>query len=284
MFHSSRKSIGVIAWLGGVLVAALSGSGLAEDGGKSLAEQARDPTASLTAFAVRYDYIESFHNLPDASQTQIVVQPIIPWKWGEQRHIARLTVPYVTNAPDWGLLSQQAAAGLPPNFVPTQEQEGLADIAAVDLLIFDTSWGRQGFGAAIVMPTASDPALGSEKWSIGPAYVAITKFGEVSAGFLAQWLVSVAGDKNREDVNSFSLQPFAGYGFGDGWSVQLSDMNFNYDLKRDRWNSVPLGVRIEKLITIGNLPARLYVEYEHNFKDDDVAPANTIRIAFVPLL
>ncbi len=249
-----------------------------------LAAAARDPTASVTAFAIRYDYIESFHNLPNADQGQVVLQPIIPWKWGEQKHIARLTAAYVTSGPDWGILSQEAANGIPPNYTPTAKQEGLADMAAVDLLIFDTAWGRQGIGAALVMPTASDPALGSEKWSIGPAYVAITKFGEVSAGFLAQWLVSVAGKSDRDDINSFSLQPFAGYGFGDGWSVQLSDMNFNYDLERDRWNSAPLGARLEKLVKIGDLPTRVYVEYERNFIDDDVAPKNTLRVALVPLL
>lgn len=193
-------------------------------------------------------------------------------------------MPYVTSAPDWGLLSEEAANGIPPNYTPTEKQEGLADIAAVDILIFDTSWGRQGFGAAVIMPTASDPALGSEKWSIGPAYVAITKFGPVSAGFLAQWLYSVAGEKDRDDINTIALQPFAGYGFGNNWSVQLSDMNFSYDLKRERWNSAPLGGRIEKLVTIGNLPVRIYLEYEHNFIDDDVAPDNTIRFGFVPLL
>ena len=272
------------AFMGTLLALMLTPAAFAEEQGQSLAEKARDPTASLTAFAIRFDSITKFHNLPGADQSQFVLQPIIPWKWGEQIHIARLTVPYVAKAPDWGLLAEQAAAGLPPNYVPTDQQKGLADMAAVDVMIFNTSWGRQGFGAAIVMPTASDPALGTEKWSIGPAYVAITKFGPVSAGFLAQWLVSVAGDKDRDDVNSFGLQPFGGYGFGDGWSVQLSDMNFNYDVKNGRWNSIPLGVRMEKLVTIGNLAARLYAEYEHNFQDNDVAAANTIRIGFVPLL
>jgi hypothetical protein len=60
-------------------------------------------------------------------------------------------------------------------------------------------------------------------------------------------------------------------------------MNFNYDLESSRWNSLPLGGRIEKFVTIGTLPARIYLEYEHNFQDNDVAPADTIRLAFVPL-
>ena len=284
MLHSFRKATGVIAWLVGVLVVTLSGAGLAEDGGKSLAEQARDPTASLTAFQIRFDYIESFYNLPNADETQLVLQPIIPWKWGSQRHIARITAPYVTSGPDWGVIAGETQAGIPPNYVPTAKKEGLGDVAAVDLLIFDTSWGRQGIGAAVVMPTASDPALGSEKWSIGPAYVAIAKLGEVQTGFLAQWLVSVAGASNRDDINSLALQPFAGYGFGDGWSLQLSEMVYTYDFEHSRWSSLPLGGRIEKLIQIGNLPARLYFEYERNLQDDDVAPKNTFRIALVPLL
>jgi len=250
----------------------------------SLAEQARDPTASVTAFSIRYDMITKFHNLDDADQSQIVLQPVIPWKWGNQKHVSRITLPYVTSAPDWGTLSDDSATGLPPNYVPSLEQEGLADIAAVDLFIFDTDWGRYGVGPAVILPTASDPALGSEKLSIGPAYVAITKIGEANVGMLAQWLVSVAGESDRDDVNSISLQPFGGIGFGEGWSVQLSDMNFSYDVERSSWNSLPLGARLEKLVTIGDLSARVFVEYEHNFRDSDVAPADTIRIAFVPLL
>jgi len=50
------------------------------------------------------------------------------------------------------------------------------------------------------------------------------------------------------------------------------------------WGSLPLGLRLEKLVTIGKLPARLYVDFEHNFADRGVAPENTIRFAFVPLL
>ena len=70
-----------------------------------LAEQARDPTASTTAFAIRHDTISSFHHLPEAELSQVVPQPIIPCKWGKQRQITHLTLPYVTRAPDWGALT-----------------------------------------------------------------------------------------------------------------------------------------------------------------------------------
>jgi hypothetical protein len=253
-------------------------------GGESIAAAARDPTAPVTAFQIQYRYTSSFHNLPDADQGSLVLQPIVPWKWGEQRHITRVTVPYVTSGPDWGQLADSAATGIPPNFTPTGKQEGLADIAAVDLLIFDADWGRWGVGAATVLPTASDPALGSEKWSVGPAFVAITTKGAWQMGALAQWLVSVAGESDRDDVNTLTLQPFGGYGFGKGWSVQLSEAVYNYDIERGRLTSIPLGLRVEKLVQIGDLPVRLYAEYEYNFKDSEVSPENIFRIAVVPLL
>jgi len=267
-----------------VLLFTISATALAQEKPKDLASAARDPTASLTAFAIRYDVTTSFHNLPDADQQQLVLQPIIPWKLGKQQHIARITLPYVTSGPDWGVIAEDAAAGLPPNYVPTAKQDGLADTAVVDVIISKTSWGRQGIGGAIILPTASDPALGSEKWSIGPAYVAITKKGNFQGGFVAQWLFSVAGESDRDDVNSLTIQPFGGFGFSGGWSLNTSEMVFNYNFETSKWTSLPLGLRVEKLIKIGNLPARLFVDVEHNFADNDVAPENTIRFAFVPLL
>lgn len=266
------------------LLLAISSYSVAADEAVDLAAAARDPTASLTAFAIRYDIMTDFYNLPDADQRQIVLQPIIPWKWGDQKHIARVTLPYVTNAPDWGLITEDATGGLPPNYTPTQNQEGLADTAVLDLLILDTSWGRQGIGGTVILPTASDPALGSEKWSIGPAYVAMLKKDNFQGGFLLQWLFSVAGESDRDDVNTVAFQPFGGFGFSGGWSVQNSEMVFNYDLEEDQWNSLPLGIRLEKLVKIGSLPTRMYVDLEHDFSDNEVGPKNTIRFAFVPLL
>ena len=250
----------------------------------SLAERARDPTQPLTAFQVRYDYISDFHNLDGADQQQLVLNPVIPWKWGEQLHIARLTAAYVTDGPDWGLLAEDGAAALPPNYTPTADKTGLGDLSVVDLIIKPTSWGRQGFGAGAIIPTASDPALGTEKWSIGPAYVAITKIGEVQGGFLTQWLFSVAGDSDRDDVNSLTIQPFAGIGLKNNWSLNTSFMAFSYNLDAGQWASLPLGFRLEKLIQLGNLSARFTGEYEYNFADSSVAPKNTFRISLVPLL
>jgi hypothetical protein len=122
------------------------GSAAAKEKPADLASQARDPTAPVTAFVIRYDFISNFHNLPDTSQQQLVLQPVIPWKWGKQVHIARVTVPYVTSAPYWGQLAEDEANGLPPNYTPTKDVIGLADTALDDLIVMPTSWGRVKWG------------------------------------------------------------------------------------------------------------------------------------------
>jgi hypothetical protein len=256
--------------------------------GEDLAAQARDPTAALTAFQVRIDHVASFHgtgDLPGASQTNLVLQPIIPWSLGGQRHIARVTLPFILSAPDFGILTESEDGVLPPpSFVPQQDVNGLGDIALVDLFLWDVAWGRVGVGPALVLPTATDPALGSEKLSVGPAIVAIHRAGELQIGALAQALFSVAGDSDRSDVSMLSLQPFASYGLGAGWSVGSSEVVYNYDLEASTWTSVPLGLRAEKLVFIGTLPTRIYLDAEYNFQDEALAPEWTFRLAFVPLL
>jgi hypothetical protein len=267
-----------------MLASAPSAMVWAQDQSESLAAQARDPTASLTAFQIRYDWTNSLHNAPGEGVSSVVLQPIIPFKLGEQRHIARVTLPYITNAPDLSGLEDIGQNPVPPNYIPTRDKSGLGDTALLDLLIFDASWGRWGAGAAMSLPTASDDALGSGKWSLGPAVVGIGKSGKWQYGTLVTGLFSVAGDSGREDVSVATIQPFASYDMGGGWSVGLSELQYTYNLKSSGWVDVPIGGRVEKLVQIGSLPVRVYIDAEYNLKDDDIAPEWTFRFAFVPLL
>lgn len=147
---------------------------IAQGSDSDLAQRAQDPTQPLTAFAVKYNIVSDFHNLPGASQQQITLQPIIPWKRGETTHIAGLTLGGVVSGPDWGQLAEAPPGVLPPDFTPTAEKTRIGDLAAVDLMVSGTSWGCQGFGLGAIIPTVSDPALGTEKWSVGPTCVAMT--------------------------------------------------------------------------------------------------------------
>jgi hypothetical protein len=252
---------------------------------EDLAAQARDPTAAITAFQIRYDWTASLHNLPNQDLGTVVVQPVIPFKIGEQRHIARITASYVTNAPDLaGLGGSIDQNPIPPNYIPTSNVRGLGDTSVVDVMLFDRDWGRIGFGGALSVPTASNSALGTGKWSLGPAVVGIGRGGKWQYGVLGIGLFSFAGQSSRQSVSALTLQPFASYDLGGNWSVGLSDVSYTYNFRQSRWADVPIGGRIEKLVQIGKVPVRIFVDAEYNLRNDDIAPRWTFRLAFIPLL
>lgn len=251
---------------------------------------ARDPTASLTMFQLRLYYVSSFHDRPDADQLNFVAQPVIPFQLGKQRHVARITVPFVLQAPDWGQLNQDDARestgiGTPPNDIPTEDIDGLGDTAIVDFLVFDAPWnGRYFVAPPLLLPTAADPALGSEKWSLGPGLGGIAQAGKWMFGGLALANFSVAGKSDRDDVSTLTLQPFGSYDLGDNWSLELAELSFNYDFNSNRWTKLPLGLRVGKLVKFSERSVRFFAEAEYNAQDSRVASEWTYRFAVVPLL
>jgi hypothetical protein len=70
---------------------------------------------------------------------------VVPFTTGKINHIARATIPYVTESPSG--------------------KTGLGDAVLFDLIVFNRSWGRFGLGPVLLLPTATDEALGAEKWA-----------------------------------------------------------------------------------------------------------------------
>lgn len=284
----------ILSWvLIGLMIGLCSaGNGLAQEqkeqeGGENLAQQARNPTASLTMLQILVEHVPKFHNLEDTDMTRILVMPVVPFKFGKTRHIARITLPYVAAGPDWGtLVLEEQTTALPPNYTPTDDKTGLGDMALFDVIVFDAPWkGGQYFGGiSAILPTATDPALGTEKWSLGPAGGALVQSGKLLLGGLILTNFSVTGSDDRDDVSAMSLQAFGSYGLGKGWSLELPLMMYNYDFNNSMWTSVPLGVRVGKFTQFGKLPVRFFADAEYNFADKSVAPEWTLRFAVVPLI
>jgi hypothetical protein len=152
-------------------------------------------------------------------------------------------------------------------------------------MIFNAPWkGKIAAGLSAMLPTATDPALGTEKWSLGPAAGGLVQAGKFLGGAILLTNFSVAGKSDRDKVRLLSVQPFASYGLGNGWSIETPNMMFNYDFNTKRWTTLPLGARIGKLATFGKQPVRFFADAEYNFADTGVAPKWTFRFAVVPLL
>lgn len=226
-----------------------------ELGGQSLNEAANDPTASLMSLQIYDSYTTNFYKL-DGSANTVVFRPVIPFKMGDTNHILRITAPIITSNP---ILNS-----------------GLSDLTIFDLVVFNESWGRWGLGPVALIPTGG-AYRGAEKWAIGPAIGFTARKGRLLWGLFNQNLFSFAGNSDRKEVYVSTLQPILFYGLGDGWSISNSEMTIAYDWEAGRFSSLPLGIKVGKLVKIGTQPLQFSLQYEHDFANDEIGPANTVQ-------
>ena len=127
------------------------------------------------------------------------------------------------------------------------------------------------FGIFGSLPTATDDAVGSRQWRLGPevAVGLIKKWGVV--GFLAAHSWDLGGS-NDEDFSTTTIEYFYAYGLGGGWQLAAGP-TIEADWEADSSNTwtVPIGIGIEKITKIGNTPwnfaleAHYYVEQPDSF-------------------
>lgn len=141
--------------------------------------------------------------------------------------------------------------------------DGLGDI---NLPMFLGTSRQTGFiwalGATLLIPSSTDPALGTEKWSIGPNGVAGYVGKNLVAGVVLNDQLSFAGKSDREDLRASSLQYFAWYVHPRGWQLGLGSPTIRANWKADnnnRW-TVPVGLGIGKLLKIPRMPVQVTLE------------------------
>jgi len=137
---------------------------------------------------------------------------------------------------------------------------GSGDLNIFDIfLLAKTSGGIElGAGPLLVMPTASNDALGSGKWQGGVAAMAIHPSPRGLLGGLLQVQGSFAGDKDRPDVASATLQPFFIHNLPDGWYMRSTGI-WTYNLKNDDY-FVPIGLGGGKIWKSGGTTFNLFAE------------------------
>ena len=212
-----------------------------------LAQKANDPTAPLMSVQLIDNYTADYYNsLEGETGNAVSFRAAYPYKWGEYNHIARVTLPVVTDTPSG--------------------ETGLQDMTLFDMTVFGTSWGRYGIGLVGSIPLAE----GNEQWSMGPAlgFVNNTLSKGLNIGLFNQNLFRVAGDDDRPETQISSLQPILNYSIGGGWNIGTGDIQYIYDWESTQWVSLPIGVQVGKLHRFGKLPVIFSVQYVHNFADE----------------
>ena len=218
---------------------------------QSLEQAANDPTASLMSVQIQNIHVGDYHNLHDESGNTVLLRSAVPFMAFGKKNIARISLPYVTDSPSG--------------------ESGLGDLVLFDLVVVEESWGRWGIGPVMQLPTATNHALGSGKYAVGPALGFTATKDKILWGLFNQNLFTVAdNDSGKQDVNVSILQPILNYTLPNKWAVGVSEMNFIYDHEGDRWASLPLGIKIAKLKNVGGIPMQFVGSYERNFADDEV--------------
>ena len=108
------------------------------------------------------------------------------------------------------------------------------------------------------MPTATNNALGTEKFGLGRTVVALVQPGRWTTGMLWNQIWSVDGAVDRDDVNQGFFQPFANYNLGGGMSLGVAlEASASWDAD-EVWNS-PLIFSLSKVTTLGKRPVNLSI-------------------------
>lgn len=204
-----------------------------------LARQLSNPIASLTSVPMQFNWDDGVGADDDGERFFLNVQPVIPVSIGE----------------DWNMISRTIVPVVYQNevFPGAGSQFGLGD--TVQSLFFSpkamtASGWTWGVGPVLLVPTATDDLLGTEKWGAGPTGVALRQTSTGwTYGALFNHIWSFAGDSDRADINATFLQPFLAKGLGQGRTVNVS-LESTYDWENQQW-TVPINVGYSKVSKIG---------------------------------
>lgn len=79
-------------------------------------------------------------------------------------------------------------------------------------------------------------------------------------------------------MNVSTLQPIINYPLGNGWALGTSEMVFTYDWDSSEFVSLPIGVKLSKLVKMGGVPVQWQLSYERDYYDSGTGPKDTVGL------
>jgi hypothetical protein len=231
------------------------GSGNAVDYNAQAAELAKklaNPTASLISVPFQHNW--DFGIGPaKAMRYTMNFQPVVPFSISDDWNVVVRTIVPIIDA-------ESPVKGGKNHF-------GLSD--TLQSFFFSPKkptgggwiWGA---GPVFLWPTATDDALGTEKFGAGPTAVLLKQKNGWTYGMLANHVWSFAGNDAKPEVNATYLLPFLSFTTKTHTTIQLNTES-TYNWNDSQW-TVPLNSNVSQLLKIGSqiisvgIGARYYAE------------------------
>jgi hypothetical protein len=183
--------------------------------------------------------------------------------------IDQAVLPFILNA-DWALITRTKfpAVSQPPKKLGEDRASGLSNGYTTFFLSPEHGttffWGA---GPVLYYPSATNKALGVNKWGSGPSLAFLRKdAGPWVWGVVVNNIWSFGGPPHSSDrTNSLLLNPVVSYHFGNGWSVGSSpNITANWLSKNGQQWTVPIGGGIEKVLRLGGQHMKISVDAYYN--------------------
>jgi hypothetical protein len=176
-------------------------------------------------------------------------------------------VPFRLND-DWSLITRTKlpAEVLPPKNLGDPWVDGLSNGYTTFFLSPEHGTGFYwGAGPVLYYPTATNSALGVNKWGSGPSVAFLHKDASPwDVGAVINNIWSFGGGPTSDRTNELLINPIISYHFADGWAVGSSpNITANWIASGGKW-TVPLGGGLSKIVHLGEQPIRLDLDAYYN--------------------
>jgi hypothetical protein len=254
--------------------------GSAQPSAAEMAQKLANPTNPIMTIGNNFDFVTFGGDLDGAdneSSFRYLFQTVFPFKLIDNKGTVffRPAIPVFFNEP-----------------VP--DGQGGFDDKGIDLgdIAFDLSFGNTsktgwiyGGGLVGLLPTATDDALGKDRWAAGPEAL-FGKIGDwgVALGLLThQWDFAGSGDA---DINLTSFTYVYAFTLGGGWQVAAAPViTYNHEASSSDALTLPLGIGIAKTSIIRGRPWKFQLQYWNYVESNDTfAPEHLIRLSISPVV
>lgn len=217
---------------------------------EDVAEELTNPIAHLFAVPIELQYEAGVGN-PDGTRMTLHARPIVPF----------------AITPDWLVITlTQLSLIHQSHLVPgAGAQLGLGNVMASQLF----TPGRPGpdgllwaLGPVTLLPTATSPLLGLNRWALGPMAVVVKHARPFTVGLMANHLRSVGGDPAQPDLQATSLQPFVSHVSAGGLTLGVRTEAV-YSWTGGQWN-VPLDLTASQVVKFGERSGNVGATFRMN--------------------